>query len=122
MVRVAENVAGAVDAGALAVPDPEDAVVFAFAPQLCLLRSPKRSGCEVLVEARMEEDVVFRQNGLRPEKGAFEACDRGTAIAGDVSRGVQPRLLVPDLLHQREPDDGLGTCQDLARLVEVELV
>ena len=53
-VGVAEDVAGAVDARALAVPDAEHAVVLALAAQLGLLRAPERGGGEVLVEAGLE--------------------------------------------------------------------
>ena len=51
-IGVAEHVAGAVDAGPLAVPDAEHAIELAFAAQLGLLRAPQRGGGEVLVEAR----------------------------------------------------------------------
>ena len=57
-IGVAEHVAGAVDARALAVPDAEHAVVLAFAAQLGLLRAPQRGGGEVLVDAGLEQDVV----------------------------------------------------------------
>ena len=58
-IGVAEHVAGAVDARALAVPEPEHAVVLALAAQLGLLRAPERGGGEVLVDAGLEEDVVL---------------------------------------------------------------
>ena len=58
-IGVAEDVAGAVDARALAVPHAEHAVVLALAAQLGLLRAPDRGGGEVLVEAGLEEDVVL---------------------------------------------------------------
>ena len=48
-IGMAEHVAGAIDARALAVPHAEHAVVFALAAQLGLLRAPDRGGCEVLV-------------------------------------------------------------------------
>ena len=59
VIGVAEDVAGAVDARALAVPDAEHAVVLAFAAQLGLLRAPERGRGEVLVEARMEDDIAL---------------------------------------------------------------
>ena len=61
-IGVAEHVAGAVDARALAVPHAEHAIVLALAAQLGLLRAPQRGGGEVLVEAGLEEDVVRRRD------------------------------------------------------------
>ena len=63
-IGVAEHVAGAVDARALAVPDAEHAVELALAAQLGLLRAPERGGGEVLVEAGLEADVVFVERAL----------------------------------------------------------
>ena len=59
-IGVAEHVAGAVDAGPLAVPDGEHAVVLAFAAQLRLLGAPQRGGGELLVDAGLEQDVARR--------------------------------------------------------------
>ena len=87
MVGVAEDVAGAVDAGALAVPDAEDAVVLAVAAQLGLLRAPERGRGEVLVEAGIEDDVVLLQDVTATRIiAAFETGDRRAAIARDNSR------------------------------------
>ncbi len=72
MVGVAEDVAGAVDAGALAVPDAEHAVVLAFAAQLRLLRAPQRGRRQVLVEAGHELDVVRLQDALGAQHGRLE--------------------------------------------------
>ncbi len=64
-IGVAEHVAGAVDARALAVPDAEHAIELAFAAQLGLLRAPQRGRGEVLVEAGLEHDVVRLQEVAR---------------------------------------------------------
>ena len=56
-IGVAENVAGAVDAGALAVPHAEYAIELALAAQFGLLRAPQRGGGEFLVDAGLELDV-----------------------------------------------------------------
>ena len=56
-IGVAQHVAGAVDAGAFAVPEAEHAVEAAFAAHLRLLRAPKRRGGKLLVEAGLEHDV-----------------------------------------------------------------
>ena len=64
-VGVAEDVAGAVDARPFAVPHAEDAVVFALAAHLGLLRAPDRGRREILVEAGLEDDVVRHRATLR---------------------------------------------------------
>jgi len=48
-IGVPQHIAAAVDTGALAVPDRENAVEFAFAPHLGLLGAPDGRGREVLV-------------------------------------------------------------------------
>ena len=118
VVGVAEDVARAVDAGALAVPDAEYAVVLALAPQLGLLRAPQRGGGQVLVEAGHELDVVGLQDALGAEHGGFERGDGRAAIAGHVTGRIEPRAHVAGALGQHEADDGLGAGQQLAGLVE----
>ena len=118
MVGVAEHVAGAVDAGALAVPDAEHAVVLAFAAQLGLLRAPQRRGGQVLVEAGHELDVVRLQQALGPQHGGFQGGDRRAAVAGHVAGRVEPRLHVAGALRQHQAHDGLGAGQDLPAFVE----
>jgi hypothetical protein len=56
-VDVAKDVAGAVHARPLAVPEAEDAVELALAAQLRLLAAPERGGGEILVQARLEHDI-----------------------------------------------------------------
>ncbi len=73
---MAEDVAGAVDARALAVPHAEHAVVFAFAAQLGLLRAPDRGRGEILVEACLEEDVVLVEVGFGPHELLVEPAER----------------------------------------------
>ena len=58
-IGVAEGVAGAIDPRPLAVPHAEHAVVAALAVQPGLLRAPQRGRGEVLVDARLEHDVVL---------------------------------------------------------------
>jgi len=100
-IGVAEHVAAAVDAGALAVPQAEDAVVFALAAQLGLLRAPQCGGGEVFVQSGLELDVGGRELPPGAHELLVEGAERGTAIAGDVARGVQARALVALALHQR---------------------
>ncbi len=60
-IGMAQCVAGAVDAGALAVPQSEHAVVPGARKQPRLLRTPQRGGRQVLVDAGLEVDLVLRQ-------------------------------------------------------------
>ena len=56
-VAVLERIAGAVDAGPLAVPHAEYAVVTSAGEQVRLLRAPDRGGREILVQARLEANL-----------------------------------------------------------------
>ena len=115
---MAEDVAGAVEAGTLAVPHAEHAVVLALAPQLRLLRAPQRGRGEVLVEAGHELDVVGLQDALGAQHRRLEAGDRRAAIARHVARRIEPRLLVAGALRQHQAHDRLRPGQDLPGLVQ----
>ena len=101
------DVAGAVDARALAVPHAEHAVVFALAAQLRLLRAPQSGGGKVFVEAGLELDVGGGKMARGAHELLVEAAERGAAIAGDVARGVEAGALVALVLHQRGADQRL---------------
>ena len=60
-VGVLEDVAAAVHARALAVPDAEHAVELGVREEVELLRAPDRGGGELLVDAGLEHDVLRRQ-------------------------------------------------------------
>ena len=107
-IGVAEGVAGAVDAGTLAVPDAEDAVIAALAADLRLLRAPEGGGREILVEAGLEDDVRRAQRDFGALELLVEPAERRAAIAGNVAGGGKSRLPVPRRLHQGQPDDRLG--------------
>lgn len=67
-IGVAEHVAAAIDARTLAVPDREHAVVATFAAHLGLLRAPDGGGRQILVEARLEDDVLRGKLGPHAEE------------------------------------------------------
>ncbi len=75
-IAVAEHVAAAVDAGTLAVPDADHAVVAGAGRQIELLRAPDRGGREVLVHAGLEFDVVFFEMFARGEQLLVVAAER----------------------------------------------
>ncbi len=121
-IGVAEHVAGAVDARALAVPHGEDAVVFALAAQFRLLRAPDRGGGEVLVDAALEADVGFLQERCGAQELAVEAAERGAAIAGDIAGGIEAVAAVELLLHQAQADQRLEAGNEDAALAEIVFV
>src|ERR1044072_3689315 len=119
---MAEDVAGAVDAGALAVPHAEDAVVLALAAQLGLLRAPDRSRGEILVEPGLEQDVVLVEMRFRPNELLVEPPERRAAIARDIAGGPQPGEAIALLLHQAGADQRLGAGDEHAALGEIVFV
>ena len=84
-IGVAEDVAGAIDARALAVPHAEHAIELAFAAQFGLLAAPQRSGGEFLVDAWLELDVGGGDLAAGAHELLVEAAERRAAIAGDDS-------------------------------------
>src|SRR5665213_1214261 len=57
-IAMLQRVAAAVDAGALAVPDREDAVIVRAGEEADLLAAPDRGRADLLVDLRLELDVV----------------------------------------------------------------
>ncbi len=121
-IGVAEHVAGAVDARALAVPHAEDAVELAFAAQLGLLRAPHRGRGEILVDAGLEADVALLKELMGALELAVEAAERRAAIAGDEARRVEAVAPVALLLHQAEPHQRLEAGDEDAALAEVVFI
>src|SRR5262245_35529825 len=119
---MAKNVAGAIDAGSLAVPEAEHAVELAFAAQLGLLRAPQRGRSNVLVDAGLETDVVLVERTLGADELLVERAERRAAIAGDEARGVEAGATVALLLHQAEPDQRLEAGHKNPALGEVIFV
>src|SRR5688572_1367463 len=103
-IRVTEDVAGAVDARSLAVPDAEHAIELALTAKFGLLRAPKCGGRKVLIQPGLENDVVFVEEALCAHELLIEPAKRRAAIAGDVACSVEPRAPVPLLLHETKAD------------------
>ncbi len=110
-VGVAHHVAGPIHPRALAVPEPEDTVEAPFAAQLGLLRAPKCSCSQILVQPGLEPDVGGLEIGFRPRHLLIHRAQRRSAIAGDIPAGVQPRRPVAGFLHQHETHQRLGAVQ-----------
>ncbi len=122
-IAVAEHVAAAVDAGALAVPDADHAIIFGAGREVELLRAPDRGRREVLVHAGLELDVVLLEMFSRGEQLLVVAAERRAAVAGDEARGVQPRGAVAADLRHRQADQRLDAGQeDVAGALGVFLI
>ena len=89
MVGVAEHVAAAVHAGALAVPEGEHAIVFRALQQRELLGAPDGGGGQFLVDARAELDVLGFELLARVPHLDIDLTERRAAIAGDEAGGVE---------------------------------
>ena len=88
-IGMPEHVAGAVDAGALAVPHAEHAIELAFAMQLGGLRAPQGGRGQILVEAALEPDVGFGELSSGAHELQIEPAERGAAIARHIARGIE---------------------------------
>src|SRR5207302_7483577 len=120
---VPEHVAAAVDAGALAVPDADRAIIFGAGREVELLRAPDRGRRKVLVHAGLELDVVLFEVFSRREKLLVVAAKRRAAIAGNEACGVQPRGAVATDLRHRQADQCLDPGQeDVAGALGVFLI
>src|SRR5215216_2004557 len=121
-IGVAEHVAGAVDAGTLAVPDREYAVELALAAQFRSLGAPHRGGGEVLVEAGLERYVVGSQDLGGAHELLVEPAERGAAVAGNIASGIEAGAAVALLLHQRQAHQRLIAGHEDAALAEIVFV
>ncbi len=122
VIGVLEDVAAAVDAGPLAVPHREHAVVARAGIQVGLLRAPDRRRGEVLVQPRLELDVRAVEEGLRLPQRLVEPAQRRAAVAGHEPGGVASGLEVALPLQDQQADQRLGAVQEDATGFERVLV
>ena len=101
-IRVLEDVAGPVDAGALAVPHAENAVVLRLRKQVGELAAVDRRRAQILVHAREEHDVVLAEQSGVALEGEVETAQRRAAIARDERGGVESATLVGPVLIERQ--------------------
>ena len=111
-VAVLQGVAGAVDAGALAVPHGEDAVDFGAGVGLDLLRAEDGGGGEVLVDGGEELDAGLGEAVLAAPELEVERAERRAAVAGDEAAGVEAGLAVAARLVEEDAGEGLGAGQE----------
>ncbi len=110
-IAVADGIARTVDAGSLAVPDGEYAIVLLFAEQPHLLGALAGGGGEVLVDGRLVADVVALQQRLRPGELLIVGAERRAPISGDVAGRVMARPLIPQPLLDGKTDERLDAGQ-----------
>ena len=106
-VGVAQRVARAVDARALAVPDPEHAIDRRAGKARHVLRAPDGGRSEILVQARAEDDVVPGEDRAGAPQFDVVSPHRGTAVAGNVAAGVEAVRRVAQALLDRQPHERL---------------
>ena len=122
-IGVPEHVAAAVDAGALAVPDADHAIIVGAGRQAELLRAPDRGRRKVFVHAGLKLDVVLVEVLAGGEQLLVVAAERRSAVAGDEACGVQPRGAVAADLRHRQADQRLDAGQeDVAGTLRVFLI
>ncbi len=88
-VGVAEDVAAAVNARPLAVPQAKHAVVAGTGKQADLLAAPHGGRCHVLVQPRLEGDVMVGEMRLGLPQTLIERPERAAAITGNETGGIQ---------------------------------
>ena len=122
-IAVAEDVAATVDAGALAVPDADHAIILGAGREIELLRAPDRGRREILVHAGLEFDVVLFEVLAGGEQLLVVAAERRAAIAGNEARGIEALGAVAADLRHRQPHQRLDAGQeDVAGALGVFLI
>ena len=111
-IAVAKHVAAAVDAGALAVPDADRAIVSCTGRQVQLLRAPDRGGRQVFVHAGLKFDVVLLEVFSRGEQLLVIAAERRPPVSRDKARGIEAGGAVAADLGHRQPDQRLNPGQE----------
>src|SRR5690606_20052689 len=105
-----------------AVPDGENAVIFALAQKLRLLRSPAGGCGQFLVEPRLEDDIGFLKLPLRLPQLLIETAKRRAAIARHETGRIEAGSPVALALHQEHAHDGLRAGNEDALLRQIVFV
>ena len=108
-VAVLHDVEAAVDPGALAVPHGKDAVIFGVRILVELLRAPDGGHRQVLVQARLELDVILVEELLGPPEILVDAAEGRAAIARDEAARLEAGRRIALLLHDRQAHQRLDT-------------
>ena len=106
-VAVLERVAGAVDAGTLAVPHREDALGGALGIRLDALRAEHCGRAELLVDRGKKAHARSVEQLLRLPRLLVDHAERRAAIAAQKAPRCDARGNVARVLHQEQPHERL---------------
>ena len=119
-----------VEAGALAVPEADDAIVGGVVGPGRLLAAPDHGGSEFLIDPCGEGDVVGGHRRLVRAIGRVDGAERGSLIPGDeasgplVSAGIGPYLVerpAHECLQPRQDHPAIFCVVPVAERVVVEI-
>ncbi len=111
-IAVAEHVAAAIDARALAVPDGDHTIMPGARRQIELLRAPDRGSREVFVHGRLEFDVVLFKVLARGEQLLVVTPKWRAAVSRDEARGIEAGGAIAADLGHRQADQRLNPGQE----------
>ncbi len=121
-VAVLERVAGAIDAGALAVPHREHALDGALRVGLDALRAEHRRAAQLLVDGGQEAHAGRVEQLLRLPHLLVDHSQRRAAVAADETGRVDRVRGVALALHQHQAHQRLGAGQEHAAARGGEIV
>jgi len=101
-IAMAKRITGSIDTRPLAVPQRENSVMSAVTGNLRLLCAPAGSCGQILVDPRIELDVLLVEEGFRALQLLVISTQWRAAVTADVTRRVQSRLSVAPALLQRQ--------------------
>jgi hypothetical protein len=110
-ITVLERISGAVDPGALPVPETEYAIDLARGLRFHLLGAQHRGGGKVLIHRRHEADAEVIAEFLAAPEFEIDASERRATIARDETGGFQTSGTVAPCLVERNPHDRLRAGQ-----------
>ena len=119
---MADRVAGPVEAGRLAVPHAEHAVVLALGTFVGELAAHHRRGGELLVDAGAHDDREVGHGARRPADLLTQRADGRALVAGHEGGGVQAVAAVDAQLVDGQPGDGLDAGQEDPAVLQPEAV
>ena len=119
---MADRVAGSVEAGRLAVPHSEHAVVFALGTFVGELAAHHRRGGELLVDTRSHDDREVGHGAHRPADLLAQRADGRALIAGHEGGGVQAVAAIDAQLVGGQTGDGLDPGEKDAAVLETESI
>ena len=106
-----QHVDRTVEAGTFAVPNTEYAIDLGAGKQPDLLAAPHRGRGKILIEARLEANVVLFEKRLCLPERVIVTAERRTAVAGNEARSIQPRRTIAFALHHRQAHQRLNPRQ-----------